>query len=221
MKTLDPRELQRGLLEQLGNEYRERRLEIADNEDRLDYALALILVQHPKLLSEARKACEASYTEVVPTAPLRDRVVSESPLDGSPRNFCGIYRPDLNTWERPFTEWLDNAEDGCVLWWHRNPPNKPWSVAVTLANGSQFFPDFALSLPGRGTPDSVLLVYTKRAINDDAKALIKSVSDHKSHGRTAILFFEDEKRWKVVRQNEEKDKNEVAELFDLNAATLF
>ncbi len=221
MGTVDPRELQSGLLERLGGEYRKRGLEIADNEDQLDYALALILVQRPKLLSEARKACEASYTEVVPTSPLPASVVSESPLDRSPKNIYGIYPPDLNTWERPFAEWLDNAEEGGVLWWHRNPPNKPWSVAVTLANGSQFFPDFIISIPGRGTPDSILLVDTKRAINDDANALIKSVSDHKNYGRTAILFYEDEKRWKVVRYNEEKDKNEVTGLFDLNVGKQF
>lgn len=221
MGTVDPRELQSGLLERIAGEYRKRGLEIAGNEDQLDYALALILVQHPKLLSEARKACEASYTEVVPASPLPERIVSESPLDRSPRNIYGVYPSDLNTWERPFAEWLDNAEDGSVLWWHRNLPNKPWSVAVTLANGSQFFPDFVISIPGRNTPDSVLLVDTKRAINDDANALIKAVSDHKSYGRTAILFYEEQKRWKIVRYNEEKNKNEVAELFDLSAAKMF
>jgi len=64
-------------------------------------------------------------------------------------------------------------------------------------------------------------VDTKRAINDDTNSLIKAVSEHKGYGRTAILFYEDEKRWKVVRYNEEKDKNEVAELFDLRAAKDF
>lgn len=34
-----------------------------------------------------------------------------------------------------------------------------------------------------------------------------------SYGRTAILFYEDQKPWKIVRYNEEKDKNEVEELF--------
>ena len=165
--------------------------------------------------------CEARYTEVVAASALPRKAVSDVPLDRSPRNVYGIYPADLNTWERAFAEWLDNAEDGLVLWWHRNPSGKAWSVAVTLANGSQFFPDFVVGIQGRKTPDSVLLVDTKRAINDDANALIKAVTDHKSYGRTAILFYEEEKRWKVVRYNEEKDKNEVAEIFDLRDGTAF
>ncbi len=55
MGTVDPRELQSGLLNRLQNEYRQRGLEIAHNEDQLDYALALILVQHPKLLTRHEK----------------------------------------------------------------------------------------------------------------------------------------------------------------------
>jgi len=221
MGTVDPRDLQERLLARLKVEYQNRGLEIAENEDQLEYALALILVQHPRLLPEARKACEANYTEVVSTDPLPDPVSSDVPLDRSPKNVYGIYPSDLNTWERPFAELLDNAEDGIVLWWHRNPPNRLWSVAVTLANGCQFFPDFLIGLPGRKTPDSVLLADTKRAINDDVNALIKAVADHKSYGRTLILFYEEQKRWRVVRYNEEKDKNEVAELFILANAKSF
>jgi type III restriction enzyme len=221
MGTIDPRDLQERLLERLRAEYRQRGQSIADNEDQLDIALALILVQHPTLLREARKTCEARYTEVVKTAPLPQLVESDASLDRSPKNIYGIYPEDLNTWERAFAEWLDNEVDGMVLWWHRNPPSKPWTVAATLSNGSQFWPDFLVAIEGRKTPDSILLVDTKRAINDDANALIKAVTEHKSYGRTAILFYEEQKRWKVVRYNEEKDKNEVKEIFTLEHGRSF
>lgn len=215
MGTIDPRDLQKRLLDRLKEEYRRQGQPIAENEDQLECALALILVQHPRLLREARKACEARYTEVVKAAALPELIRSDIPLDRSPKNLYGIYPSDLNTWERPFAELLDNAEDGIVLWWHRNLPDKPWSVAVTLSNGSQFFPDFLVGVSGRNTPDSVLLVDTKRAINDDTNSLIKAVSEHKSYGRTAILFYEEERRWRVVRYNEERDKNEKTELFQI------
>ena len=221
MGTVDPKDLQERLLLRIKNEYQKLGEAIVNNEDQLDYALALILIQHPKLLNEARKVCQARYTEVVNTSPLPEKVSSDVPLDRSPRNIYGIDPADLNNWERPFAEWLDNAEDGLVLWWHRNPSRQSCSVAVTLANGSQFFPDFLVGIQGRETPDSVLLVDTKRAINDDTNSLIKAVCEHKSYGRTAILFYEEEKRWKIVRYNEEKDKNEIAEPFDLVSAKVF
>lgn len=78
MVTVGPRDLQARLLEQLRAEYRQRGQSIADNEDQLDVALALILVQHPKLLREARKTCEARYTEVVKTEPLPPFVQSDT-----------------------------------------------------------------------------------------------------------------------------------------------
>lgn len=221
MGTVDPRELQDLLIERLRAEYRRRGEEIADNEDQLECALALILVLHPHLLREARKSCDARYTEVVNAEPLPTILSSDTPLDPSPKNLYGVYPGDLNTWERPFAEWLDNDVEGHVLWWHRNLPNQPCSVAVTLENGSQFFPDFLMGIAGRGTPNNILLADTKRAVNDDANALIKTECVHMSYGRSAILFYEQNKRWRVVRYVVEKDKNEIAELFDLSHACEF
>ncbi len=221
MGTVDARDLQECLLERLRKEYQKRGKEIADDEDQLDAALALILVQYPELLRKARKACEAQYTEVVEAGDLPPAILSERELDRSPKNIYGVYPPDLNTWERAFAEWLDNDVDGVVKWWHRNLPDKDWSVAVTLPNGCLFFPDFLIGIEGRDTPDSVLLVDTKRGINDDVNALAKAVSAHQKYGQTLILFYEDRKRWKVVRYNEEKDKNEVAEKFELKNAKDF
>ena len=221
MGTVDPRDLHNKLLARLKAEYRAQGDELAENEEQLEYALDLILVQFPELLREARKTCLAKYTEVVNAAPLPLQVVSNVPLELSPKNLYGIYPSDMNGWEMAFTHWLDNTEDGLVDWWHRNPPWKTWSVAVVLPNGHLFFPDFLISLNGRKTPDSILLADTKRAINDDENSLEKAVTDHQCYGRTAILFYEQAKRWKLVQYDEARDKNVVGELFDLNAAREF
>ena len=63
--------------------------------------------------------------------------------------------------------------------------------------------------------------HTKRAINDDLNAKVKSVVEHKSYGRTAILFYEENKRWMTVRYNEGADKNELDSVFRLSAMVAF
>jgi hypothetical protein len=128
----------------------------------------------------------------------------------------------MNDWERKFAGLLDLDPDGYVLWWHRNEPHKPWSVATTLPNGHQFFPDFLVGIRERRKPDHVLLVDTKRAINDDLNAKVKTVVEHKAYGPTAILFYEAaQDRWMTVRCDEAKDKNELDAVFRLAAMSGF
>ena len=221
MGTVSPQDLNKHLLSRLRAEYQRRKDDIADHEEELEFALCVILVQHHKLLHEARKACAAKYTEVVSAEPLPVKLYSAEPLAISPKNIYGVYPSGLNKWERAFTRWLDNTEDGVLHWWHRNLPHKPWSVAVTLPSGEQFFPDFLLSIDGRKTPDAVLLADTKWAINDAKNSKSKVITEHQSYGKTAILYYEQEIRWKLVRYNEAQDKNVVAELFDLTEARTF
>jgi hypothetical protein len=61
----------------------------------------------------------------------------------------------------------------------------------------------------------------KRAINDDLNAKPKTVVEHRAYGRTAILFYEDDKRWMTVRYDETKDKNELDAVFRLSAMVDF
>ncbi len=219
--VIDPRELHEQLMIRLREEYMRIGQEIAQDDDALESALALILVQHPKLLREAERAALARFAETLPSGPLPEKLYADADLPVSSRNIYGVYPPGMNSWEQAFAELLDKDPDGYVRWWHRNEPHKPWSVATTLPNGRLFFPDFLIGIKGRNKPDSVLLVDTKRVINDDLNAKIKTVVEHQAYGRTAILFYEDNRRWMTVRYDEAKDKNELDAVFRLPAMVDF
>lgn len=219
--VIDPRELHEELTKRLRDEYQRAGLPIA-NDDALDSALALILVQNPKLLRAAEREALAKFAETVQSGTLPDAIYAEADLPPSRHNIYGVIPPGMNEWERKFAGLLDLDPDGYVLWWHRNEPHKPWSVATTLPNGHQFFPDFLVGIRERRKPEHVLLVDTKRAINDDVNAKIKAVVEHKAYGPTAILFYEAEHdRWMTVRYDEAKDKNELDAVFRLAAMPTF
>jgi type III restriction enzyme len=219
--VIDPRDLHAQLMIRLREEYGRIGQAIAGDDDALESALALILVQHPKLLREAERTALARYAESLPSGPLPATLYVDAELTASKHNVYGVYPPGMNSWEQAFVEQLDRDPDGVVLWWHRNEPHKPWSVATTLPSGGLFFPDFLVGIRDRAKPDHVLLVDTKRAINDDLNAKVKSVVEHQAYGRTAILFLEEKKRWMTVRYDEMKDKNELDSVFRLSAMVDF
>ena len=219
--VIDPRDLHAQLMIRLREEYGRIGQAIAPDDDALESALALILVQHPKLLRAAERTALARYAESLPSGTLPENIYADAELLPSRHNLYGVYPPGMNDWEQAFVELLDRDPDGHVLWWHRNELYKPWSVATTLPNGQQFFPDFLVGIRGRVKPDHVLLVDPKRAINDDLNAKAKSVVEHQAYGRTAILFLEDKKRWMTVRYDEAKDKNELDSVFRLSAMVDF
>ena len=80
-------------------------------------------------------------------------------------------------------------------------------MIVALPDGTRFFPDFVISVKGRNKPDGILLVDTKRAINDDLNAVPKTTVEHREYGR-AMILKKDGNRWMTVRYNEVRDKNE-------------
>lgn len=219
---IDPRELHAELIKRLRDEYQRAGLPIAGDDDALASALSLILVQNPRLLRQAEREALARYAEAIPSGTLPEAIYTETELPPSRHNVYGVIPSGLNEWERKFANLLDLDLDGHVLWWHRNEPHKPWSVATTLPNGHQFFPDFLVGIKDRLKPDNVLLIDTKRAINDDLNAKVKAVVKHASYGATAILFYEASvDRWMTVRYDEQKDKNELDAVFRLNAMSGF
>jgi type III restriction enzyme len=202
----DKKRLDELLLQRIAKELRQSGNTAADNADEVEYTQAMILVQHPDLLRKAQRKSLASFVEVVDASPLPMELPSDSVLAESPGNIYGRMPPGMNTWETAFAEWLDTEAAEVVNWWHRNPGSGDTSVVTVLPDGSRFFPDFIISVKGRSKPDGILLVDTKRAINDDLNAVPKTVVSHREYGR-AMILRKDGNRWMTVRYDEARDKN--------------
>ncbi len=147
-QSIDPREAEASLLSRLRLEYNDIR-GMGLCEDELREALYLILATYPRLLRDAERACLASCKEIVDTASLPDALEMPPGAVLSRLNAYGVMPQDLNEPERKFAELLDADTSGTVLWWHRNEPRKPWSVALVLPGGERYFPDFIIRVvPG-------------------------------------------------------------------------
>lgn len=189
---LSPKDLQDHLLKRLAEEFVSHGMsEVAEDEERLEAALALILVKYPGLLKEVEKSCAARFSFTRETEPLPGFIESADPLAPSFKNVYGVYPSDLNPWEVEFARLLDNDPSGTVLWWHRNPVKKKHSVAIVRPDGGRFFPDFVVGVKGRAVAkDGILLIETKHAIGSvDSK--IKAVIEHKEYGRALMIHWKD------------------------------
>ena len=189
---LSPKELQDHLLKRLAEEFVNHGLsEVAQDEERLEAALSLILVRYPGLLKDVEKQCAARFSFTREAEPLPGFVDSAEALLPSFKNIYGVFPSDLNEWEVEFAKLLDNDTSGTVLWWHRNPPRKKYSVAIVRPDGGRFFPDFLVGVKGRSVgKDGILLIETKHAIGSvDSK--IKAVIEHKDYGRALMIHWKD------------------------------
>jgi hypothetical protein len=189
---LSPKDLQDHLLKRLAEEFVNHGLtEVAEDEERLEAALSLILVRYPGLLKDVEKQCAARFSFTREAEPLPGFVESLEPLLPSFKNIHGVFPPDLNEWEVEFAKLLDNDTSGSVLWWHRNPVKKKHSVAIVRPDGGRFFPDFVVGVKNRSIgKDGILLIETKHAIGSvDSK--IKAVIEHKDYGRALMIHWKD------------------------------
>lgn len=120
---LSPKELLDHLLKRLANEFVSHGMsEVAQDEERLEAALSLILVRFPGLLKEVEKSCAARFSFTREAEPLPGFIESVDELQASYKNVYGVYPADLNEWELEFVK---------LLWkdWH-DPKNR---VAMTVA----------------------------------------------------------------------------------------
>lgn len=75
----------------------------------------------------------------------------------------------INSEEQTFIDSLDG--DDTVLWWHRNPDRKPWSVRLVRSEHTNYFyPDFVVCIETpKGATEMTRLIETKHDIKDAAR----------------------------------------------------
>lgn len=105
----------------------------------------------------------------------------------------------INGEEREFAKALDRDES--VVWWHRNPDKKLWSVALVRAEHTNYFyPDFVVCLDypkGAGKPVQTRLLETKESTKDAAR---KARRVPKVYGK--VLFVtKDQDKLRVVNDD--------------------
>ncbi|HEY8751046.1 MAG TPA: DEAD/DEAH box helicase family protein [Tepidisphaeraceae bacterium] len=173
-------------------------VEDATFSERLSEYLDILLSQHPELLREAQLAAMAAAAQICDADPLPEKIDSEVPLPSSRLNVYSVTPPGLNSWERDFCQYLDADDTQTVLWWHRNPSRKPWSINVLLESGRGFFPDFIVGIKERRTQDGGLLADTKYAY-DTQREIPKMLAAHAAYGKILIIAKNANHRWAIAR----------------------
>ena len=207
--VIDIRVLHNKLTEQLRNELERKGIDhYFDSDDKVRAGLHKILALRPQQLKRAISETVAQHTVSEEASPIPKAVISFISLVPARLNLYGIFPDDLNTWEQPFAEYLDNDLTGTVLWWHRNPPRKPFSVSMPLPGQPDFYPDFIVGIKDRIRGKGILLMETKRVINDQERnALIKAQAEHPDYGKVMMLYWEDKRDWQIVEYDPRKDCN--------------
>lgn len=136
------------------------------------------------------------------TDPNQDKILEEVIVQ------LNLPPPGLNSWEIAFSRELDRDEDGLILWWHRNPERKHWSVRIPVPGFDNYYPDFVVGIRDRSKGDGILLVETKERINDaDGLAQAKTQVKHSVYGKPMMLYWKDKKDWMIIEYDEEKEQN--------------
>ena len=207
--VVDIRLLHKALSEQLKLELERKGVDQHfDTPERVRAGLHKIMAMRPQQLRRAISEAVAQHTTSKEAANIPKSVKSPERLDPSILNLYGVFPDDLNTWERPFAEYLDNDLSNTVRWWHRNPPRKPFSVSLPLPGQPQFFPDFVVGIQNRRKENGILLVETKRVINDpEGNAQVKAQAKHPDYGKVMMIYWLEKREWQIVEYDERADKN--------------
>ncbi len=209
-----PKELRRALVRRLQAMLAEKHVE---DTERVSEYLDVLLTQSPNLLREAQRAAMAAAAEIREAAEIPAEVESDVPLPNSRLNAYGINPAGMNSWERGFAEYLDADDSETVLWWHRNPARKAWSINVLLENGKGFYPDFIVGIRQRPRDDSGLLADTKYAY-ETSRELPKLLAEHAAYGRVLILTKNQAQKWAIAKLDEITGRGVIAGPFRLSEA---
>lgn len=183
----------------------------ATDPEKVRQGVEKILVLRPSAIRKAFAVALSTHTQLLPAAPLPLAITHHEPLEPSVRNLYRVFPPDLNSWERPFAELLDNDTTGLVQWWHRNQVRKPYSVSLPVPGQMHnFYPDLIAGIQGRRAP-GILLIEPKRVINDpEHNAQDKSLVKHPEYGKVLmVIYIKETLTWQTVEYQSSTDKNVV------------
>jgi len=216
---LDPRELQKALVNRLTNECRERGFdELLATPENLRRAMHLILLAHKNLLRDAVRTCSAQHKELEDTARLPETVSWPTGCTTARLGAYGVFPPDLNNDELAFAQLLDGDLSETVEWWHRNEPCKPHSVGLVMPDGKGYYPDFMVKVQGRGKGDGILLIEVKgEFLLNSGNTPDKAQASHGLYRQPLMVMLEKSGRWMTLRFNEKTDKVEPDAVFRLDA----
>lgn len=157
--SINPRLLKLALLAELKASALRDGIEFEEAD--LRRAIDLGALGNPDALKTAVKETMASFRKVEPAEPIPDPLKERDGLPEGRLAAHGIFPGDMNGPEAAFAEMVDKDDSGLILWWLRTPHNTPWASKLILPNGRSFFPDFAVGVRGRSTPQQVALVEIK------------------------------------------------------------
>lgn len=197
------------LISRLKEDFQRKGMIGGSTPQELEDALSLILATYPKTLREAKRKCYANFIEAVDAAPLPEYLQSEEPLEPAKLNIYKVMPPGLTTDEKEFALLLDSDTSGTVLWWHRNPQSKPYTVSLIMPElKHDYHPDFVVGIKGRTTEDSILLIEIKgEPYMDMVPSIVKARAIHKTYKRVMMLHWQDKKQWRTVVNDDKGEHN--------------
>lgn len=205
---LDPRRFKQALVEEFARRCDDEGIEY-DQKD-LRRALDLFAMNQPGALPGALREAQAAHVQVMDADPLPPLLVdADAVLHTARLGSYGVFPPNMNTEERDFAEWLDTDRTGRVLWWLRLQESANWAVTLILPTGRRFFPDFAVGVEGRNTPDRIALVEIKddgasgRLHSDNNR--IKIRQSHREYGNV-VWTVREMGTWARVRLDPDLDR---------------
>ena len=165
--------------------------EMPNEAETLTQQLELILVRNPGLIRQAHKRCRADQITTA-NVMLPVALVSEIPLQTTKRSVYRVMPPDMSPDETRFAELLDT--DPAVLWWHRNPASKPYSVGLfRWSDGIGFFPDFVVAVKDRKVGGGIALVEFKGPHLQQYDKM-KAGAAHAVYGRAFMVGYSKERQ---------------------------
>ncbi len=216
--SLDPTLVEEALRQGLQRVFERKGWAEADDPEKVIEGLQKILALNPGVLERTISSVVSKFTLGEDADSIPEKISSKSELAPSFKNVYRHMPADLNRWERAFAEVLD--DEVSILWWHRNPDRKGYSVGIPIAGISpkqnNFYPDFIVGVQGRTKgEEEVLLVEIKGEYNNArGDSVEKAQSQHPDYGNVLMLFWEQEREWKVIQFNYSKMQNELTRDYD-------